>query len=74
MQNAVLLENKKNPTQVFFRETIMKIGTSLCAVAAAFAFSTAAFADDVKLPGTLAWSAYNTGTTGYNQSVAMVRR
>ena len=52
----------------------MKIGTSLCAVAAAFAFSTAAFADDVKLPGTLAWSAYNTGTTGYNQSVAMVRR
>ena len=49
----------------------MKISTSLCAVAAAFAFSTAAFADDVKLPGTLAWSAYNTGTTGYNQSVAI---
>ncbi len=29
------------------------------------------FADDVKLPATLAWSAYNTGTTGYNQSVAI---
>lgn len=29
------------------------------------------FAGEVKLPGTLAWSAYNTGTTGYNQSVAI---
>ncbi len=30
-----------------------------------------ASAADVKLPGTIAWSAYNTGTTGYNQSVAI---
>lgn len=30
-----------------------------------------ALADEVKLPGTLAWSAYNTGTTGYNQAVAI---
>ncbi len=29
------------------------------------------FAAEVKLPATLAWSAYNTGTTGYNQSVAI---
>ncbi len=28
-------------------------------------------AAEVKLPKTLAWSAYNTGTTGYNQSVAI---
>ncbi len=28
-------------------------------------------AGEVKLPSTLAWSAYNTGTTGYNQSVAI---
>lgn len=28
-------------------------------------------AADVKLPKTLAWTAYNTGTTGYNQSVAI---
>ncbi|MGH1351014.1 MAG: TAXI family TRAP transporter solute-binding subunit [Methyloligellaceae bacterium] len=28
-------------------------------------------ADDVKLPKTVAWSAYNTGTTGYNQAVAI---
>ncbi|WP_288903509.1 TAXI family TRAP transporter solute-binding subunit [uncultured Sneathiella sp.] len=51
----------------------MGINTRLCAAAAAvaFTFSTAAFADDVKLPSTIAWSAYNTGTTGYNQSVAI---
>ena len=32
---------------------------------------TTALAADVKLPDTLAWTAYNTGTTGYNQSVAI---
>lgn len=32
---------------------------------------TPIIADEVKLPGTLAWTAYNTGTTGYNQSVAI---
>ncbi len=30
-----------------------------------------AHAAEVKLPSTLAWTAYNTGTTGYNQSVAI---
>jgi len=28
-------------------------------------------ASEVKLPATIAWSAYNTGTTGYNQAVAI---
>ncbi len=28
-------------------------------------------AAEVKLPATMAWTAYNTGTTGYNQSVAI---
>lgn len=51
----------------------MRISLKLCAAAAAavFAYSSAASAADVKLPDTLAWSAYNTGTTGYNQSVAI---
>ncbi|MZR31416.1 TAXI family TRAP transporter solute-binding subunit [Sneathiella litorea] len=49
----------------------IKLGLCAAATAAAFTFSTAAFADDVKLPSTIAWSAYNTGTTGYNQSVAI---
>ncbi len=51
----------------------MQLKTSAISVASALVFglvSTAA-ADDVKLPGTIAWSAYNTGTTGYNQSVAI---
>ncbi|MFQ5773349.1 MAG: TAXI family TRAP transporter solute-binding subunit [Kiloniellaceae bacterium] len=30
-----------------------------------------ALGTEVKLPSTLAWTAYNTGTTGYNQSVAI---
>ncbi len=38
---------------------------------AASAFVSPAIADDVKLPKTVAWSAYNTGTTGYNQAVAI---
>jgi TRAP transporter TAXI family solute receptor len=41
------------------------------AFVAAMAVPVAAFAADVKLPDTVAWSAYNTGTTGYNQSVAI---
>ncbi len=32
---------------------------------------TLSLAGEVKLPETLAWTAYNTGTTGYNQSVAI---
>ncbi|PIW29767.1 MAG: C4-dicarboxylate ABC transporter [Rhodospirillales bacterium CG15_BIG_FIL_POST_REV_8_21_14_020_66_15] len=41
------------------------------AVAAALALPQAAKADDVKLPDTLAWSAYGTKSTGYAQAVAI---
>lgn len=41
------------------------------AFAAAVGLPALAIADKVELPSTLAWSAYNTGTTGYNQSVAI---
>ncbi len=40
-------------------------------IVAAFTLPAASIAGEVKLPSTLAWSAYNTGTTGYNQSVAI---
>ena len=33
--------------------------------------AVSAFAEDIELPRTLAWSAYNLGTTGYNQAVAI---
>ncbi|MCF8467985.1 MAG: TAXI family TRAP transporter solute-binding subunit [Sneathiella sp.] len=51
----------------------MGISLRICAAATAavLALSGVASADDVKLPDTIAWSAYNTGTTGYNQSVAI---
>jgi len=52
----------------------MKYG-KLKVVAAAVILTSAAMgqvlAGEVKLPSTLAWSAYNTGTTGYNQAVAI---
>ncbi len=41
------------------------------ALATAIGLPIGAEAAEVKLPPTLAWSAYNTGTTGYNQSVAI---
>ena len=45
--------------------------TSLLALAAMpFMLSTAA-AGDIQFPRTMAWSAYNLGTTGYNQAVAI---
>jgi TRAP transporter TAXI family solute receptor len=40
-------------------------------LAAAIIAPVHSMADPVKLPGTLAWTAYNTGSTGYNQSVAI---
>jgi len=51
----------------------MNYKTKVISVASALAFGAAgaATAAEVKLPGTIAWSAYNTGTTGYNQSVAI---
>ncbi|SLN76371.1 TAXI family TRAP transporter solute-binding subunit [Oceanibacterium hippocampi] len=52
----------------------MRIKPIVAALGAAFAvsaFAGGAFAAEVKLPSTMAWTAYNTGTTGYNQSVAI---
>ncbi|MEK9870278.1 MAG: TAXI family TRAP transporter solute-binding subunit [Gammaproteobacteria bacterium] len=36
-------------------------------------WSAAAPADDVELPRVMAWSAYNLGTTGYNQAVGIAK-
>ena len=46
---------------------------TICAVCAALLTIGVATvsAAEVKLPATMAWTAYNTGTTGYNQSVAI---
>lgn len=49
-----------------------KMPSRVLGVAAAAALmSGAAFAGDAKLPGQLAWTAYGTGSAGYNQSVAI---
>ncbi len=47
------------------------IGGACAAFIIASAVVCPAAAADVKLPETMAWTAYNTGTTGYNQSVAI---
>ena len=51
------------------------IRSAIRGVAAAFVMSGAAagsvVAAEVKLPEVMAWTAYDTGTTGYNQSVAI---
>ncbi|USG62082.1 TAXI family TRAP transporter solute-binding subunit [Sneathiella marina] len=47
----------------------LRLGSA--AAAALLALTSIAIAEEVKLPSTVAWSAYNTGTTGYNQSVAI---
>jgi TRAP transporter TAXI family solute receptor len=51
----------------------MRVRYGLLTIASAVAVAVAGLASaaDVKLPSTIAWSAYNTGTTGYNQSVAI---
>jgi TRAP transporter TAXI family solute receptor len=49
----------------------MPIRAAAAALIAAGGLSGAALAGEVKLPETMAWTAYNTGTTGYNQSVAI---
>lgn len=49
-----------------------KLATSLVTAAAlAVAFSASAQKNDVELPRTLAWSAYDVGSAGYNQAVAI---
>ncbi len=37
----------------------------------ALLFAPLVFADDIKLPRAMAWSAYNLGSTGYNQAVGI---
>lgn len=51
----------------------MRLKFSSITVASALVMGVASVASaaDVKLPSTIAWSAYNTGSTGYNQSVAI---
>ncbi|MEM7499928.1 MAG: TAXI family TRAP transporter solute-binding subunit [Pseudomonadota bacterium] len=51
----------------------LRFATSAAALAAVLAFGAgAALADDhIELPGQLAWTAYGTGSAGYNQSVAI---
>ncbi|MEM9147486.1 MAG: TAXI family TRAP transporter solute-binding subunit [Pseudomonadota bacterium] len=44
---------------------------TLTAVAAIFAIAGQAAAADLSLPGQLSWTAYGTGSAGYNQSVAI---
>lgn len=48
-----------------------KVMTAACLLAVSLCQPAVSIADDVKLPKILAWSAYNTGTTGYNQAVAI---
>jgi TRAP transporter TAXI family solute receptor len=51
----------------------MTFSLKIWAVAAvtALTLTNSAYADDIKLPSVIAWSAYNTGTNGYNQAVAI---
>lgn len=49
----------------------MKITRPLLAAVAATALAGPALAQDIELPGQLAWTAYGTGSAGYNQSVAI---
>jgi len=44
---------------------------ALSLTVAALALAGQAWAEDAKLPGQLAWTAYGTGSAGYNQSVAI---
>lgn len=43
----------------------------ILAISGAVMFAGAAIAQDIKLPDQLAWTAYGTGSAGYNQSVAI---
>jgi TRAP transporter TAXI family solute receptor len=49
----------------------MHITRSLLATGTAVLFAGSALAADFELPGQLAWTAYGTGSAGYNQSVAI---
>lgn len=45
--------------------------TVLVAAATAVAFSMSAAAQDIKLPPQLSWTAYDTGSSGFNMAVAI---
>ncbi len=45
--------------------------TGIAAVLASTAIAFTAHAADIELPGQIAWTAYDTGSAGYNQSVAI---
>lgn len=49
----------------------MQVTRSIIAAAAVALMSGAAPAAEVELPGQIAWTAYGTGSAGYNQSVAI---
>lgn len=49
----------------------MRSRSLFLAAIVAVAIPATSIGDEVKLPKTLAWTAYNTGTTGYNQAVAI---
>ena len=49
----------------------MHINRSIIAAAAVAFVSGSALAAEIELPGQIAWTAYGTGTAGYNQSVAI---
>lgn len=51
--------------------TVYRWSTGTVSLFAAAGLISTAYAAEVKLPKTLAWTAYNVGTTGYNQSVAI---
>jgi TRAP transporter TAXI family solute receptor len=49
----------------------MRITRSTIAAAAVAAFAVPALAGEFQLPGQVAWTAYDTGSAGYNQAVAI---
>lgn len=49
----------------------MQITRSILTASAAALMAGSAFAADLVLPGQIAWTAYDTGSAGYNQSVAI---
>ncbi len=51
--------------------TAQPISIVMAAAIAVAGLTVGAQAAEVKLPANMAWTAYNTGTTGYNQSVAI---
>lgn len=48
-----------------------KLVNGMAALGLAFGLTAAAYGNDVKLPTTIAWSAYDVGSAGYNQAVAI---